>query len=366
MEIEHLFLVFVHTICRSTTSTEHHWSLQRQKPKLHWYQSQISFWRVWTKNKDTCIILLFSCLLHICICIYTIYISILRAVCMHRMYLVRQISDWELQLQIVLELAARSHGDFSSALERSALEKFRAETMLGRSFIAVVKARGDKPKDGISPWQQDCNIAFVWDYRISYLEWKWNMMLHRKLVISWIIQSNIRTAPMLLALWAVSSHCFHCFIGAGKTFDLQPRGSVERSEMWMVWTCLDRCQLVPNLRIEFPSFSEVRDFEAAHHVTQSLLVRLPDTRALWGWDSGMIFVGRNTTCHVFFESNGLCSLLILIREFWCFLILKAGLGVTLQDCAEFLPDCSVELVQSEPHSPTCVQGVDFRNGWAGP
>eukprot|EP00434_Breviolum_minutum_P015059 symbB.v1.2.013278.t2/scaffold879.1/size325971/25 len=49
---------------------------------------------------------------------------------------------------------------------------------------------------------------------------------------------------------------------------------------------------------------EVRDFEAAHHVTQSLLVRLPD-------------------------------------------------------CAEFLPDCSVELVQSEPHSPTCVQGITF-------
>lgn len=47
------------------------WSLQRQKPKLHWYQ--ISFRRVWTKNKDTGIILLFSCLLHICICIHTIY-----------------------------------------------------------------------------------------------------------------------------------------------------------------------------------------------------------------------------------------------------------------------------------------------------
>ena len=233
-----------------------------------------------------------------CICIYTIYISILRAVCMHRMYLVRQSSDWE--LQIVLELAARSHGDFSSALERSALEKFRAETMLGGSFIAVVKARGDKPKDGISPWQQDCNIAFnlypiIW-YHIWNGSGTWCCIVH--LSLSWIIQSNIRTAPMLLAVWAVSSHCFHCFIGAGKTFDLQPRGSVERSEMWMVWTWT-----VANwFRIFESNFPA---FQRSEISKQPTMWRSPcwcvcRTHGLCGgWVSGMIFVGLSTTCRVF-------------------------------------------------------------------
>lgn len=88
-------------------------------------------------------------------------------------------------------------------------------------------------------FRRDNKIAILHLYPIiRYHIWNgsgtWCCIVH--LSLSWIIQSNIRTEPMLLAVWAVSSHCFHCFIGAGKTFDLQPRGSVERSEMWMVWT----------------------------------------------------------------------------------------------------------------------------------
>lgn len=170
---------FIFSFCPHDLSVNHLnrtplWSLQRQKPKLHWYQ--ISLWRVWTKNKDTCIILLFSCLLHI----YIYYIHINSEGSVYASNVFSQTNQW---LRVTDSFGARSHGDFSSALERSALEKFRAETMLGGSFIAVVKARGDKPKDGTSPWQQDCNIAFVSDYPISDLEWKWNMMLHSTPVI---------------------------------------------------------------------------------------------------------------------------------------------------------------------------------------
>lgn len=46
----------------------------------------------------------------------------------------------------------------------------------------------------------------------------------------------------------------------------------------------------------------------------------------------------------------------LNKDFKCLnskLILGKGIG---QDCAEFLPDCSVELVKSMEHSASCVKG----------
>lgn len=222
---------FIFSFCPHDLSVNHLnrtplWSLQRQKPKLHWYQ--ISLWRVWTKNKDTCIILLFSCLLHIYI--YTIYISILRAVCMHRMYLVRQISDWELQIVLELEAMGTFRRHLSVLLwKNSVLKRCSADLSLPSSKQEVTNLK--------MVLRRDNKTAILHLYPIiRYQIWNgsgtWCCIVH--LSLSWIIQSNIRTAPMLLAVWAVSSHCFHCFIGAGKTFDFQPRGSVERSEMWMV------------------------------------------------------------------------------------------------------------------------------------
>ena len=124
-------------------------------------------------------------------------------------------------------------------------------------------------------------------------------------------------------------------------------------------------------------FAETQDFEAEHHVMKSMLVRLPDPgepvgghlqSSQWG------FFGQRSWCHLGLEILSLHSHSYYHSYYhsynhsqstspvnawinWSFL-LKLRVACELrEECAEFLPDCSVELVKTEAHSASCVEGA---------